>query len=189
VNGRTTKYLSNTATDDSVAHKFRARFLSKRSSLGFLLSVDPDYYPNDLPYQGLLDHCSNSLTDLQLSIGSQCMSCLSLSSTFKLHLNLSLVFRWSFVGEERLGEGFSLSTLERITFYAKMNFSISDTGDDRPSCQISSPIPAIEHAMKMISSQRLKLKLDFYFTIHGHHQRLPPAEVIWSHLVAESPFP
>jgi len=93
------------------------------------------------------------------------------------------------VGEERLGEGFSLSTLERITFYAKMNFSISDTGDDRPSCQISSPIPAIEHAMKMISSQRLKLKLDFYFTIHGHHQRLPPAEVIWSHLVAESPFP
>ena len=186
------KYLSNTATDDSVAHKFRARFLSKRSSLGLLLSVDPDYYPNDLPYQGLLDHCSKSLTDLQLSIGSQCMSCLSLSSTFKLHLNVSLVFRWSFVGEERLGEGFSLSTLERITFYAKMNFSISDTGDDRPGCQISSPIPAIEHAMKMISSQRLKLKLDFYFTIHGHHQRLPPAEVIWSplvHLVAESPFP
>jgi len=98
------------------------------------------------------------------------------------------------VGEERLGESsgvnlrFSLSTLEQI---AKMNFSISDAGDDRPGCQIYSPIPAIEHAMKTNSSQRLKLlKLDFYFTIHGHHQRLLPAEVIWSplvHLVAESP--
>jgi len=120
-----------------------------------------------------------------------------------LHLNLSLVYSLSlFVGDQRLGESpaetlpFTLSTLphlERITVRAKVNFTISDTWDGRLRRRFSSPIPAIKHANKTISSQRLKLlKLDFYFTIDGHHRPLPPAEVIWSslvQLVAESPFP
>ena len=140
------------------------------------ISVDPDHYPDDLLYQGLLDHCSNSLTDLQLSIGSQCMFCLSLSST--LHLNLSLVFRWSFVGEERLGESsginhlrFSLSTVERITFYAKMKFSISDSGDHRPGCQIYSPIPAIEHAHEDDFLPEIKTPQARFLS---HHSWSPP---------------
>jgi len=211
-------YPPNTSMDDSVAHKFQLDSLSltdfEPESLqkviawvpsctlrSLEISVDPDYYPDDLPYQGLLDHCSNSLTDLQLSIGSQCMSCISLSST--LHLNLSLVYSLSlFVGDQRLGESpaetfpFTLSTLphlERITVRAKVNFTISDTWNGRLRRRFSSPIPAIKHANKTISSQRLKLlKLDFYFTIDGHYGPLPPAEFIWSslvQLVAESPFP
>ena len=59
------KYLSNTATDDSVAHKFQLESLSladfERDSLqkviawlpsctlrSLEISVDPDYYPDDL---------------------------------------------------------------------------------------------------------------------------------------------
>jgi len=211
------EYPPNTTMDDSVAHKFQLDSLSltdfERDSLRKVIawlpsctfrsletSVDADYRLDDLPYQGLLDNCSNSLTDLQLSFGSRCMSCLSLSST--LYLNLSLVYSLSlFVGDQQSGESlaetvpFTLSTLphlERITVRAKVNFSIFDAWDGRLRRRFSSPIPAIKHAMKTISSQRLKLlKLDFYFTIDGHHP-LPPAEVIWSslvQLVAESPFP
>jgi len=194
VNGRTTNTFPilprmTVLPTSSSSSLFLSQILSaipcKRSSLGFLhalcalskfLWIPIIIRMTFFLYQGLLDHCSNSLTDLQLSTGSQCMSCLSLSST--LHLNLSLVFRWSFVGEERLGESsginrlrFSLSTLERITFYAKMKFSISDTGDHRPGCQIYSPIPAIEHAHEDDFLPEIKTPQARFLS---HHSWSPP---------------
>ena len=93
------EYVPDTTMDDSVAHKFQLESLSlKDFEHGSLqkvitwvptctlrslhISVDPDYYTDTLPYQGLLDNCSNSLTDLQLSLGWMCASCLSSEFNF-----------------------------------------------------------------------------------------------------------
>lgn len=205
--------------DDGVAHKFnQLESLSltdfERDPLQKVVALIPPctlrslsisvgrYYFRDIfPYEelaSLFANCSNSLTNLELNPRWQCSSCLSLSST--LYLNLSLDNSHSFfMGNERSSESrgqnfqFTLSTLiylERITFLTKVSISVTHTRGGRASWRFSSPIPIIEHVMKTISSQRLKLlKLDFYFNINSLD---PPPNVIWSslvHLVAESPFP
>jgi len=201
------EYLPDpTKLDDSAGHKLQLESLSLedfgRGSLQKVIAWVPSTL-RSLDISGrnfgpLLDHCSNSLTNLQLNLGSQCASGLSMDST--LQLNLSLV-RSSFTprhpGLDSRGENFPLilSTLlhlEGLTVRAELEISTLPGSFDTWDTRFYHPILAIKRVITTISSQTLKfLKLDFHFTIDTY-EPLPPAEVIWSslvHLVAESPFP
>jgi len=197
------EYLPDTNyQDDSLGHQLESLSLEDfgRGSLQKIIAWVPSTL-RSLDISGRdfasLIKCSNSLTNLQLNLGPECASSLSMDSTLQLNLSLvcsGFIFMPRHAALDSPGENFpfTLSTLlhlEGLTVRAELEFSSLSGSVDR---RFYHPILAIEHAMTTISSQTLKfLKLDFNFMIDTH-EALPPAEVIWSslvHLVAESPFP
>ena len=162
------------------------------------VSGGPNFCGISFPYDLLLPllfNCSNSLTTLHLNIGETCA--FSPPMSWILQLNLRLV-RTCFITtkDSILGNNestFTLSILlhlECLTIRAEVD--LDDAGTDEPPQErrFYSPIPAIQRALKTISSPTLRLlKIEFYFIIESCH---PLAQVIWApllHLVAESSFP
>lgn len=149
---------------------------------------------NNNPYDlipSLLAACSDSLTNLQLSVGNHCAS-----HFYMLQLNVNSKTLVLVNSLSELNFPFTLSALshlEKLTFRAEVrlgNKTYAPDVYDQREREFLSPIPAIKNVLKTISSKTLQLlKIEFRFVINNY---LASAKVIWAPLVrllAESPFP